>query len=255
MFRSTSAGRLFAGWCPTSVPFAGKQRLLQKVFVSAPACVNQRTMDLLDAHDDASMKKVFIALGVLLLILAAVQAYISSNMAKTETQPYEVLWKQQQVEARYYPSAIMATVHGSSNEYRSSANQHFRVLAGYIFGGNEKKQSIAMTSPVHMTFDGSGSEMSFVMPKGMEMETLPRPNDRGIRFRESGEKYVMALRFGGWPMTAASESIPTNSWPSSVRWASNLSRPLGTWVTIHHFSCSTEGMKWPWRFPKNNFRC
>jgi hypothetical protein len=144
------------------------------------------------------VKALLITLGVLLVIFVAAQAYISTDVAKTEIQPYERLWHQGDLEVRYYPSAVMATVRGSIKEYRTSANRHFRVLAGYIFGGNEEKESIAMTSPVHMTFDEHGSEMSFVMPKDMQLETLPKPHDRGIHFSESGEKYVVAIRFGGW---------------------------------------------------------
>jgi hypothetical protein len=144
------------------------------------------------------MKYAIIIIGVILLIFTAAQAYISNNLAKTEEQAYSVLWKSDRLEARYYPKALMATVKGSQTEYKTSANRHFRVLAGYIFGGNEEGQSIAMTSPVHMHFEESGSSMSFVLPSNMKREDLPAPNDRGISFEETGEKYVVAVRFGGW---------------------------------------------------------
>lgn len=144
------------------------------------------------------MKYLLIGIGAVALAFLVVQMYISNDLAKTEQQPYEVIWNRNGVEARFYPEAVLATVKGSSPEYRVSANQHFRVLAGYIFGGNERNQSIAMTSPVHMSFDESGSEMSFVMPKDMAEEELPKPKDRGIKFSRSSEKYVVALRFGGW---------------------------------------------------------
>lgn len=144
------------------------------------------------------MKYLSITVVAILLIFTAAQAYISNDLAKTEQQAYEVIWKNDILEARYYPKAVMATVSGSEADYKSSSNQHFRVLAGYIFGGNEEKESIAMTSPVHMSFDESGSEMSFVMPSEMELADLPKPNDRGIKFSESEEKYVVAVRFGGW---------------------------------------------------------
>lgn len=155
-------------------------------------------MKLLTVSELRIMKTLLIILGALLILFVAAQAYISTDVAKTEIQPYQRIWHQGDVEVRYYPSAVMATVRGSMKEYRTSANRHFRVLAGYIFGGNEEKESIAMTSPVHMSIDENGSEMSFVMPKDMQLETLPKPNDRGIAFSESGEKYVVALRFGGW---------------------------------------------------------
>ena len=154
------------------------------------------------------MKYLIITVVVVALLFTAAQAYISNDLAKTEQQAYEVIWKNDVIEARYYPKAVMATVTGSSSDYKSSSNQHFRVLAGYIFGGNEKSQSIPMTSPVHMTFDESGSEMSFVMPSNMELDGLPKPNDRGIKFSESEEKYVVAIRFGGW---SDDEKIKQNS--------------------------------------------
>jgi hypothetical protein len=154
------------------------------------------------------MKYLLITIAVLALLFTAAQAYISNDLDKTEQQAYEVIWKNDILEARYYPKAVMATVSGSSSDYKSSSNQHFRVLAGYIFGGNEDSQSIPMTSPVHMTFDEQGSAMSFVMPSNMDLDGLPKPNDGGIKFSESEEKYVVAIRFGGW---SDDEKIEKNS--------------------------------------------
>lgn len=154
------------------------------------------------------MRYLLITLAILVLLFTAAQAYISNDLAKTEQQAYEVIWKNDVLEARYYPKAVMATVTGSSSDYKSSSNQHFRVLAGYIFGGNEDSESIPMTSPVHMTFDEGGSAMSFVMPSNMALDELPAPKDRGIKFSESEEKYVVAIRFGGW---SDDEKIKRNS--------------------------------------------
>jgi len=144
------------------------------------------------------MKYLLIIVVALLLIFTAAQAYISNDLAKTEQQAYSILWKNDRLEARYYPKALLATVRGSDKEYRTTANRHFRVLAGYIFGGNKEGSSIAMTAPVHMTFDETGSSMSFVMPSSLHKEDLPAPNATGISFEETGEKFVVAVRFGGW---------------------------------------------------------
>ena len=50
-------------------------------------------------------------------------------------------------EVRDYPALVVAevTVGGGQKE---AASKGFRLLAGYIFGGNGGKQSIAMTAPV-----------------------------------------------------------------------------------------------------------
>jgi len=145
---------------------------------------------------------LLIILGILLLLLASVQVFISFDMAKTETQPYQVKWKQNEFEARYYPKAIVATVSSSSSTYKGSSNTQFRILAGYIFGGNESGESIAMTSPVHMSFSENRSTMSFVMPAEMELEKLPMPKDRGIQLDETTEKYAVSIQFGGWASDA-----------------------------------------------------
>jgi len=144
------------------------------------------------------MKYLLTIIAIALVVFAVAQAYIFNDLAKTEEQAYDLLWKNDRLEARYYPKALLATVKGSQTEYRTSANRHFRVLAGYIFGGNEEGESIAMTSPVHLSLDDAGSTMSFVMPASLEQEDLPTPNDKGITFQEAGEKYVVAVRFGGW---------------------------------------------------------
>lgn len=154
------------------------------------------------------MKYVTLTFAAIGLIFMAAQAYVINDLKKTEEQSYRVVWKSDKLEARHYPEAVLATVSGPAETYRGSSNQHFRVLAGYIFGGNEKGQSIPMTSPVHMTFKEGQSTMSFVMPSSMELKNLPNPNDGNISFSESEEKYVVAIRFGGW---ADDERIATNS--------------------------------------------
>lgn len=55
-----------------------------------------------------------------------------------------------------------------------------------------------MTSLVQLAFDESSSRMSFVMPPNMNINELPKPNDLGVKFSESEEKYVVVVRLGGW---------------------------------------------------------
>ena len=70
-------------------------------------------------------------------------------------------------------------------------------MAGYIFGGNEKNEKIAMTSPVAMSLDDS-MIMMFMVPKKFKKETLPKPNQPEIKFREEPAKKVAAITFSGW---------------------------------------------------------
>ena len=61
------------------------------------------------------------------------------GIRNNETPKYEVLLKERNKEIRYYESYIVAktTVKGKFKESQGTA---FRILAGYIFGDNEKKQ-------------------------------------------------------------------------------------------------------------------
>lgn len=70
-------------------------------------------------------------------------------------------------------------------------------MAGYIFGGNEKNQKIAMTSPVAMSLEDSMT-MMFLVPKQFTKEDLPAPIGKDIEFTEMPEKTLAAITFGGW---------------------------------------------------------
>jgi hypothetical protein len=139
-----------------------------------------------------------VVVGIITLGVLIAQIYLAADMAKTEQQSYTVIWKKENLEARYYPKALMATVQDSDGKYKSSSNKNFRVLAGYIFGGNAKKESIAMTAPVHMEFGDNGSKMSFVMPAQYNLNDLPKPQDSTIELHYSEEGYFAAIKFGGF---------------------------------------------------------
>ncbi len=141
--------------------------------------------------------KIFLILAVTLTSLILIfQLYFI--MAKTETQPYQVLKTAKEFEVRLYPSATMATVSMNVSSYKELSNAGFRKLASYIFGGNDANKSIAMTSPVHMDIENSKSSMSFVMPADYNKENLPKPNDSSVIISKTAEEYVAAIKFGGY---------------------------------------------------------
>jgi SOUL heme-binding protein len=114
------------------------------------------------------------------------------------------------VEIRRYGPRIAAqtAVSGSGQEARSAG---FRRLAGYIFGGNHRNTTIAMTAPVAQhsetiamtapvaqarTTDG-GSVIRFFMPSKWSLELLPEPDDGLVTLVEvPGETYAVS-RFSG----------------------------------------------------------
>ena len=66
-----------------------------------------------------------------------------------EEPPYQVIDRLGDVEIRRYGARFAAetTVADDGNQ---AMNRAFFILAGYIFGGNRRKQAIDMTAPVAM---------------------------------------------------------------------------------------------------------
>jgi hypothetical protein len=117
---------------------------------------------------------------------------------KTEVQNYSVVYQDDEIEIRFYPSATFATIQSEAKSYKELSGPGFRKLAGYIFGGNESETKISMTSPVQLDINDSISEMSFVMPSAYNPGNLPKPNDSEVIIRKTADEYAAAIRFGGF---------------------------------------------------------
>ena len=121
-----------------------------------------------------------------------------------DKQKYRIVHTDNEFEIRFYPSTTFATVYTSANSYKEVSGSGFRMLAGYIFGGNESDTKISMTSPVHMDIQDTGSTMSFVMPSAYIKENLPKPDDAGVKIEKTEDEYVAVINFKGY---ASDESI------------------------------------------------
>ena len=141
--------------------------------------------------------KTEILLILLITAFILLAAIMNQSMAKTETQKFTTLFREGNFEIRYYPEAVLATVK-MNGTYDDSRNSGFRMLAGYIFGGNKNNQKIAMTAPVRMTDTENTSTMSFVMPADMEFDNLPEPLNKQIMLHTTKPVYAAALRYGGY---------------------------------------------------------
>jgi hypothetical protein len=143
------------------------------------------------------MKIFLIILGVLAIIFIIIQIFAMSGQKGIETYSYEVDKKYADFELRTYEASLFTSVKLPNNGYRNVSSKGFSILAGYIFGGNEKKEKIAMTSPVSMSLEDSMT-MMFMVPKNIKKEDLPQPNQSKIEFHEEPAKKVAAISFGGW---------------------------------------------------------
>lgn len=132
------------------------------------------------------------------LVIFVSQFAINYFVDKTDQQFYKSIKKDGQFEIRYYPPAIMATTNCNETSFDAGSGSNFRKLAGYIFGGNQSEEQIAMTAPVHMDRSEKGSSMSFVMPEGYSMDNLPKPNDNSITLHKSDAEYTASIRYGGF---------------------------------------------------------
>ena len=143
------------------------------------------------------MKILLTIFGVILLIFIIVQLFAINGQKNIETYSYDVTKKYDAFEIRNYEASLFTYVKLSGNKYRDESNKGFSILAGYIFGGNEKNEKIAMTSPVAMSLEDSMT-MMFMVPKKFKKETLPKPDQSEIKFQEEPKKTVAAIAFSGW---------------------------------------------------------
>ena len=139
-------------------------------------------------------------------------AVLGNAAMAVETPAYNEVRRDGDFEVRDYPALVVAevTVDGGQKE---AANKGFRLLAGYIFGANKQRQSIAMTAPVAQQAVGEKIAMTapvaqtqgavgscvvrFTMPRAWSLETLPVPDDARVRLRRTRPARVAVLRFSG----------------------------------------------------------
>lgn len=150
---------------------------------------------------------------------AFVSAINASAEALSHSTKYSVIRTLGEgVELRLYETAIIAQVQVAGDQ-RDALNEGFRILAAYIFGKNSRKTSLSMTSPavaqsekIQMTSPvtsqsiGNTMTVSFFMPPGYSLKSLPEPEDRRIRFSEIPERKLAAISFSGsWNSQAFSK--------------------------------------------------
>lgn len=115
-----------------------------------------------------------------------------------EIPSYTVTTQDGAFEMREYTGHIVAEVTVSGSR-REAANRGFRVLANYIFGGNDEGQNISMTAPVVQTPIDQGDTwtVQFMMPSKFDLETLPKAQTNGIRFYETPKQTHVVYVFSG----------------------------------------------------------
>lgn len=144
----------------------------------------------------------------------AVVAVFGINLG-TEEPPYQLLETLgPQVEIRLYPSRLAAQTTVPVQGDKSPDSRAFGAIAAYIFGENQsrasiamttpvetqaraKGQSVAMTAPVDVSGDRDTMTMRFFMPSSYTIDTLPVPLNPAVRIVRVPEQRVAVRRYSG----------------------------------------------------------
>lgn len=160
------------------------------------------------------VRKRTIALGVVGGVIAGFGAANLYQRAATETVPYTVVARLDDVELRRYPESVVVE---TATDLRSAA---FRRLFEYITGENAGATEIEMTAPVELSANGAtismtapveiggedGSRMRFYLPAGYDIESAPRPTEGSVELLEIPERTVAVRRFSWRPTEARIDS-------------------------------------------------
>lgn len=151
----------------------------------------------------------------LIILVIALIVWIAGTLfviRDIEEPKYTIIEQREGYEIREYVSYIVAEVE-VEGDVRTALNSGFRQLAGYIFGGNTSKaqvkmtvpvmdtarqgsETIAMTVPVTDTVSNSGKHIiAFTMPSQYTLETLPKPDNANVRFRELSQSRRAVMRY------------------------------------------------------------
>ncbi len=144
-------------------------------------------------------------LGILALFL------LGGPALAVEEPVFKTVLQEGGFEIRDYPALVVAEVTVTGDQ-KEAANKGFRLLAGYIFGGNRQKESIAMTAPVAQQPTSEQIAMTapvtqiqtdgewvvrFTMPSRYSLATLPQPNDDRVRLLETPPVRFAVIKFSG----------------------------------------------------------
>ena len=141
--------------------------------------------------------KMQILIIVLIILFIGWIAYGYFSVRSVEQLNYKILDDSKEYEIRLIDEHITAETN-LKGTFQSGGNDAFRIIAGYIFGNNKKRQKIAMTTPVIIDDETKDSKFSFVMPSEYTLDTLPEPIDSRVKLVKVEPYKVAVLRFSGF---------------------------------------------------------
>ncbi len=167
-------------------------------------------------------------LGRRLLAIVLVCTLIGTPAMAVEEPPFKLVAHDGAFEVRDYPALVVAEVTVAGDQTQA-ASAGFRLLAGYIFGANRRRQSIAMTAPVAQSRLGEKIPMTapvaqtrtgdhwvvrFTMPRAYTLQSLPEPDDARVHLRATPPERVGVVRFSGLarPDAVETQTLQLEAW-------------------------------------------
>jgi hypothetical protein len=152
------------------------------------------------------MKNWLLIALILTIIGGGASMLANAKKPKYETPVYTVKNSTASFEVRQYKPLVIAEI-TTVGERKEAINEGFMILAGYIFGKNDKEVKLPMTTPVGqygLSEDKDNDQWvtEFIMPKGYTKETLPKPTNTNIRFIDLPASTWAVFQFSGNPTTA-----------------------------------------------------
>lgn len=155
-------------------------------------------------------------------------ALVGTPAMAVEEPPFATVQHDGAFEVRDYPATVVAEVTVEGDQ-KAAASRGFRLLAGYIFGGNVRQTKIAMTAPVAQTPAGEKIAMTapvsqtasgdhwvvrFTMPRAYTLQTLPTPKDPRVHLAQAPPTRVGVIRFSGLagPDEVAARTAELRAW-------------------------------------------
>ncbi len=158
----------------------------------------------------------------LLVLTVALSVAAPAAMAIEEPR-FETVMQQGAFEVRRYAPYMVAEVQ-VTGDFEQAGGRAFRLLANYIFGGNQgqremamtapviqapaRPMKMAMTAPVTQTASDGGWRVQFVLPSDITPANAPVPNNPRVTVREEPARTLAVVRYSGmWTAANYAEHV------------------------------------------------
>nr|GME03113.1 heme-binding-like protein, chloroplastic [Ipomoea batatas] len=159
--------------------------------------VNPETKKFIKHVDywDSIMSNEFFSIEGLFDVIQQLWFYKTPDL---ETPSYQILKRTASCQIRKYDPFVVVEADGDV----LSGSKGFNDVAGYIFGKNSASEKIPMTTPVFtQASDDQKSEVSIqiVLPSTKSLNSLPTPNEEGLKLRKVEGGIAAVTKFSGKP--------------------------------------------------------